>query len=113
ANLLSAWSAEPQGAIWQRMASSGSTGVSKSAQRVKKAGSPDKRTAQVNVLYDSHAMLFLSGKSKAVGAANGVSAPAAALTLHPSLPLDNLDVAAVEPATESSSEAAPQIASLP
>ncbi len=122
ANLLSALSAEPQGAIWQRMASSGNTsgsGVSRSAQRVKKAAGPVKRTGQANVLNDSHAMLFLSGKSNAVGAANGASAPAAALTLHPSLPLDDLNVAAVEPAVAQSeaaqqvAEAAPEIASLP
>ncbi|MBS2007200.1 MAG: pilus assembly protein N-terminal domain-containing protein [Cyanobacteria bacterium SZAS TMP-1] len=88
--------------------------MSKSAQRVKKAASPVKTVAQSNDLDASHAMLFLSGKSKAVGAANGASAPAAALTLHPSLPLDTLDVAAVEPAAETQEvEAAPQIASLP
>jgi len=117
ANVLSALALEPQGAIWQRMASSGSTsgsGVSKSAQRVKKAASPVKRVVQASDLDDSHAMLFLSGKSKAVGAANGASAPAAALTLHPSLPLDSLEVAAVEPASEIQEvEPTPRIASLP
>ncbi|MBS1992938.1 MAG: pilus assembly protein N-terminal domain-containing protein [Cyanobacteria bacterium SZAS LIN-3] len=108
ANMLSAQSAEPQGAIWQRMASSGNA-VSKPAHKVTKSGVVANKSsvAQSNVLDDSHAMLFLSGKGKSIGA--GASAPAAALTLHPSLPLESADAAAVEPAEE----AAPKLATLP
>ena len=117
ANLLSAWSAEPQGAIWQRMASSGSasaTSAPKSAQSVRKAVNPVKSVAHASSLDSSHAMLFLAGKSKAVGAADGASAPAAALVLHPSLLVDNSDVAAVESASQTPvEEAAPQVAVLP
>jgi Flp pilus assembly secretin CpaC len=112
ANMLSAQSAEPQGAIWQRMASSGNAGgsaVSKPARKATKSGNAIKKSpvAQINVLDDSHAMLFLSGKDKSIG--GGAAAPAAALTLHPSLPLDGVEAAAIEPAAE----AAPQIAALP
>jgi Flp pilus assembly secretin CpaC len=112
ANMLSAQSAEPQGAIWQRMASSGTAGgntVSKSARKATKSGNASKKTAvaQANVLDESHAMLFLSGKDKALGSA--AAAPAAALTLHPSLPVDGVDAAPIEPAAE----AAPQIAAQP
>ncbi|MBS2007199.1 MAG: pilus assembly protein N-terminal domain-containing protein [Cyanobacteria bacterium SZAS TMP-1] len=108
ANLLSAQSAEPQGAIWQRMAGSGNA-ASKSAQKVTKSGSVASKspTAQANVLDDSHAMLFLSGKGKSIG--GGAAAPAAALTLHPSLPLNSVDAASVEVAPE----AAPRLAALP
>jgi Flp pilus assembly secretin CpaC len=108
ANMLSAQSAEPQGAIWQRMASSGNA-ASKSARKVTKSGTTVKKStvAQASVLDDSHAMLFLSGKDKSIGA--GAAAPAAALTLHQSLPLDDVEAAAIEPAPE----AAPQIAALP
>ncbi|MBU6451348.1 MAG: pilus assembly protein N-terminal domain-containing protein [Cyanobacteria bacterium REEB67] len=118
ANLLSAMAAEPQGAIWQRMASSGkanATSAPKSAQRVKRATSTAKLpVSRANVLEDSHAMLFLSGKSKAVGAANGASIPTAALTLHPSLPMDGLGAAPIQAASDMpAEEAAPQIAALP
>ncbi len=112
ANMLSAQSAEPQGAIWQRMASSGNAGgnaVSKSAHKATKSGNVVKKSAaaQTSVLDDSHAMLFLSGKDKGIG--GGAAAPAAALTLHPTLPLDGVETAAIEPVAQ----AAPQIAAVP
>ncbi|CAN5145243.1 hypothetical protein BH11CYA1_BH11CYA1_34290 [soil metagenome] len=125
ANWLQAQS-EPQGAIWQRMASSGA-GVSRSTQRVatniKQASAAKKApVAKVDAVDASHAMLFLS-KGKDIGA--GGAAPAAALTIHPSLPLESISAAPVEaadlsPATAPDmasqseiSQPAPRIASLP
>ena len=104
ANLLSAQSAEPQGAIWQQMASSGNA-TSKSAHKV--SGKPAKKApvAHTNVLDESHAMLFLSGKDKDV---NGAT-PVAALTLHPDLPLDEVGAAPVS----KSKNATLKVASLP
>ncbi|MBK9618520.1 MAG: pilus assembly protein N-terminal domain-containing protein [Candidatus Obscuribacter sp.] len=89
ASMLSAQSA-PQGAIWQRMSgspSSAGAGVSKAAQRVSatktvaKAAKP--AAQQVDTIDSAHAMLFLKGKDAGV-------APAAALTIHPTLPLDEV-----------------------
>ncbi len=125
ANWLQAQS-EPQGAIWQRMASSANsagTGVSRSTQRVatniKLANSAKKApVAKTDAVDASHAMLFLS-KGRELGA--GGAAPAAALTIHPGLPLDSAGAAPVETADLSpvtapdiTGEAAPrQLAALP
>jgi len=125
ANWLQAQS-EPQGAIWQRMASSASsagTGVSRSTQRVatniKLANSAKKApVAKADAVDASHAMLFLP-KGRELGA--GGAAPAAALTIHPGLPLDSVGAAPVEtadlsPATapDITGEAAPRhVAALP
>jgi Flp pilus assembly secretin CpaC len=134
ANWLSALS-EPQGAIWQQMASSSiatGSGVSRSTQRVttynKLASAKKAPTANLmksDAVDASHAMLFLS-KGKELGA--GGAAPAAALTIHPSLPLESVAAApvvssadlspaiapdmAVEP-SQARTEAAPRIAALP
>jgi len=116
ANWLQAQS-EPQGAIWQRMASSANSagaGVSRSTQRVAtniKLASAAKKApvAKVDVVDASHAMLFLS-KGKDIGA--GGAAPAAALTIHPSLPLESISAAPVE-AADLSPATAPDMASQP
>ncbi len=125
ANWLQAQS-EPQGAIWQRMASSANSagaGVSRSTQRVatniKLANSAKKApVAKTDAVDASHAMLFLS-KGRELGA--GGAAPAAALTIHPGLPLDSVGAAPVETADLSpvtapdiTGEAAPRhLAALP
>ncbi|MCA0313573.1 MAG: pilus assembly protein N-terminal domain-containing protein [Candidatus Melainabacteria bacterium] len=96
ANTLTAKS-EPQGAIWQQMSGSG---VAKASQRAVAAKSAVKSTKAVTANtkeLDPHAMLFLSGKSKEVGA--GGAAPAAALTIHPALPLEEIAAAPVGAAT--------------
>jgi Flp pilus assembly secretin CpaC len=116
ANWLQAQS-EPQGAIWQRMASSANSagaGVSRSTQRVatniKLANAAKKApVAKADVVDASHAMLFLS-KGKDIGA--GGAAPAAALTIHPSLPLESISAAPVE-AADLSPATAPDMASQP
>lgn len=116
ANWLQAQS-EPQGAIWQRMASSANSagaGVSRSTQRVAtniKLASAAKKApvAKADVVDASHAMLFLS-KGKDIGA--GGAAPAAALTIHPSLPLESVTAAPVE-AADLSPATAPDMASQP
>ncbi len=116
ANWLQAQS-EPQGAIWQRMASSANSagaGVSRSTQRVAtniKLASAAKKApvAKADVVDASHAMLFLS-KGKDIGA--GSAAPAAALTIHPSLPLESISAAPVE-AADLSPATAPDMASQP
>ncbi|HND67906.1 MAG TPA: pilus assembly protein N-terminal domain-containing protein [Candidatus Obscuribacter sp.] len=134
ANTLTAKS-EPQGAIWQRMSGSASasgTGVAKAAQRVGATKVAAKSTRVANTVntsntkeLDPHAMLFLSGKSREIGA--GGAAPAAALTIHPALPLDEISAAPVGVATmggdikvepiqvmpETVQAEAPRIAALP
>lgn len=134
ANTLTAKS-EPQGAIWQRMSGSASapgTGVAKAAQRVGATKVAAKSTRVANTVntsntkeLDPHAMLFLSGKSREIGA--GGAAPAAALTIHPALPLDEISAAPVGVATmggdikvepiqlmpEAVQAEAPRIAALP
>lgn len=134
ANTLTAKS-EPQGAIWQRMSGSASasgTGVAKAAQRVGATKVAAKSTRVANTVntsntkeLDPHAMLFLSGKSREIGA--GGAAPAAALTIHPALPLDEISAAPVGVATmggdikvepiqvmpETVQTEAPRIAALP
>jgi Flp pilus assembly secretin CpaC len=129
ANWLQALS-EPQGAIWQRMASSANsagTGVSRSTQRVAtniKSAAVAKKApvAKADAVDASHAMLFLSkGKDLTAGGAS----PAAALTIHPSLPTDSIaapvEAADLSPVTapdmasqpEASEASAPRIAALP
>jgi Flp pilus assembly secretin CpaC len=88
--------------------------VSRSTQRVAtniKLASAAKKApvAKVDVVDASHAMLFLS-KGKDIGA--GGAAPAAALTIHPSLPLESISAAPVE-AADLSPATAPDMASQP
>lgn len=119
ANMLQAQS-EPQGAIWQRMSGSASSGagVSKAAQRVNVTKAVAKSTpAKVQTVnnqdLDAHAMLFLGGR-KELGA--GGAAPAAALTIHPALPLEEVAAAPVGAATmggDITEAPMPQMTSVP
>ncbi|CAN5145192.1 hypothetical protein BH11CYA1_BH11CYA1_34280 [soil metagenome] len=82
ANMLSAH-AEPQGAIWQRMASSqavGASKVSKPAQKVSsvKRAAPVKKTDSVD---GSHAMLFLPAGSSAASSST-------AMAIHSASPVE-------------------------
>jgi Flp pilus assembly secretin CpaC len=108
ANWLSAQS-EQQGAIWQKMAGAGTAQVSKTNTNNKKT------VSKADALGTSHAMLFLPGKGKELGV--GGATPAAALTIHPSLPLDEAEATnelAVSPAMAPDMvESAPAIAALP
>jgi Flp pilus assembly secretin CpaC len=95
-------------------ANSAGAGVSRSTQRVatniKLARAAKKApVAKADVVDASHAMLFLS-KGKDIGA--GSAAPAAALTIHPSLPLESISAAPVE-AADLSPATAPDMASQP
>ena len=122
ANMLSAQSA-PQGAIWQQMSGSSNAtgaGVSKAARRVNTVASKQAKpvSRSVEAVDASHAMLFLPGKARELGA--GGAAPAAALTIHPSLPLEELAAApvtsspdVVEQPEVNSPAPAPQVAALP
>lgn len=84
ANWLSAQS--ESGAIWQQMA--GQAQVSKQSIKpaATKGGAVKPAASKASAVDASHAMLFLAGKGKEIGA--GGAAPAAALTIHPGLPLD-------------------------
>ena len=84
ANWLSAQS--ESGAIWQQMA--GQAQVSKQSIKpaATKGGAAKPAASKASAVDASHAMLFLAGKGKEIGA--GGAAPAAALTIHPGLPLD-------------------------
>lgn len=115
ANLLPALSEPASPSIWQQLA-----GVNASQSAVK-TGSPKVKSAPHAMTRSSvakkstsvasskngsgiasgaingHAMLFLSGKNKEAG---GVSAPAAALTIHPALPVDQPTATASAPVRE-------------
>lgn len=95
ANLLQA-QAEPS-AIWQRMATAGTqssakskTAATRSSKVVKPAVVSTAETTKVSKppVADGHSMLFLSGKNKDT-ISGGAPAPAAALTIHPSMIDDN------------------------
>jgi Flp pilus assembly secretin CpaC len=89
ANLLSAH-AEPQGAIWQKMASSQAAGASKVSKPAQKVSSV-KRTAPViksDSVDGSHAMLFLPADSTAASAST-------AMAIHSASPIEKAVAAPV------------------
>lgn len=128
AGLQSAHAAPASEAIWQQLAgtkeSTTQSVVKKKSQTQKvsskklKASSVAKRTsatpnikdeptklASNNLDLNDHAMLFLPGRGKNAGALGGGPAPAAALSIHPTLPtnIDTPEVAANHPALNTSS----------
>ncbi|MBU6451347.1 MAG: pilus assembly protein N-terminal domain-containing protein [Cyanobacteria bacterium REEB67] len=106
ANLLSAQSAEPQGAIWQRLASSGNA-ASPSTRRVSTTTQIKKSpVAQKNVLDGSHAMVFLPTGDDSVRAGKS----AAALALHSDLDLSGDDKIASLPSSHLTSVHNPVVA---
>ncbi len=89
ANLLSAH-AEPQGAIWQKMANSQAAGASKVSKPAQKVSSV-KRTAPViksDSVDGSHAMLFLPADSTAASAST-------AMAIHSASPIEKAVAAPV------------------
>jgi Flp pilus assembly secretin CpaC len=84
-------------AIWQQM--SGTSAATKTKKPTKKVVAkvapkrvvakttkPSPAVSQQSYMDESHALLFLPGKDKSAGAISGGPAPAAALSIHPSLP---------------------------
>jgi len=109
----SAQAKEPSSAIWQKMAGVNEAPQAKNGKTAKKSvkSSRKAQTAKVasapnNKLDQSHAMLFIPGfgKDKA-GAISVDNAPAAALSIHPSLPA-NIDLAPAASSDSSYSESA-------
>lgn len=111
--------ATPQnGAIWQKL--SGTTAqkpIKKVAKKSKpykkvstKKNNPIKVASNSTVIDDNHAMLFLPGR-KGVGALGSGPAPAAALSIHPSLPanIENTPVAVKPAFTTPSAETVSEI----
>jgi hypothetical protein len=106
ANLLSAQSAEPQGAIWQRLASSGNA-APQSTRRVSTTTQIKKSpVAQKNVLDESHAMVFLPTGDDSVRADKS----AAALALHSDLALGSDDKIAALPSSHMTAAHNPVVA---
>jgi Flp pilus assembly secretin CpaC len=102
------------GAIWQQM--SGTTTAAPTQPVKKNAVKSKAKVASKNAVVakatkpspavshnieESHALLFLSGKDKSANAIGGGPAPAAALSIHPSLPtnVETSPLAAAEPAS--------------
>jgi len=101
----------PSSAIWQKMAGVNEAPVQKKSVKAAKKSVKSSRKAQPvtvaskpNTLDQSHAMLFIPGfgKDKA-GALSTDNAPAAALSIHPSLPA-NIDLAPAASSDSSYSE---------
>jgi Flp pilus assembly secretin CpaC len=91
ANLLSAH-AEPQGAIWQRMASSQAAGASKVSKPAQKVSSVKKAApvTKSDSVSGSHAMLFLPAGSNA-------ASPSTAMAIHSASPIDSATTAVAAP----------------
>ncbi|MDP3507803.1 MAG: pilus assembly protein N-terminal domain-containing protein [Candidatus Melainabacteria bacterium] len=91
ANLLSAH-AEPQGAIWQRMASSQAAGASKVSKPAQKVSSVKKAApvTKSDSVDGSHAMLFLPAGSNA-------ASPSTAMAIHSASPIDSATTAVAAP----------------
>ncbi len=91
ANMLSAH-AEPQGAIWQRMASSQAAGASKVSKPAQKVSSVKKAApvTKSDSVSGSHAMLFLPAGSNA-------ASPSTAMAIHSASPIDSATTAVVAP----------------
>ena len=92
ANLLQAQAEPNANAIWQKMATAGASSKTANISAKSYASQPVRGTAKttakvskVNVA-DGHSMLFLGGKNKQ--GATESAAPAAALTIHPTMAMN-------------------------